>query len=124
VKLFNIIRKNIISTHEKVKKVKKILGKKPHPDINAQDYNDNWNTPLHLAIKRNELEVVNFLLTQGAHTTTENCDGKTPLNLAEELNHAEIFEALKSFTSRVEWPPSGTDRLVSKTSKPVAADPN
>jgi ankyrin repeat protein len=49
---------------------------------------------LHLAIKRNELEVVKFLLIQGADTTIENGDGKTSLNLAQEHNHAEIIDAL------------------------------
>jgi len=61
-KLFNAIRKRNISVKEKVKKIKKLLGKKPQPDINAQDGNDNWNIALHLAIERNDLKVVNFLL--------------------------------------------------------------
>jgi hypothetical protein len=123
-KLFNIIRKSNISTREKVNKVKNILGKDPQPDINAQDGNDNWNTALHLAIKRNELELVNYLLTQGADTAIENCDGKTSLNLAEELNNVEIIDALKNFISQVEWPPSETDQLTSHTSQPVEANPN
>ena len=38
-----------------------------------------------MAIERNELEVVNFLLSQGADTTIENGDGKTPLELAENI---------------------------------------
>jgi len=122
--LFGVIRKRNISIQEKLQEVQNILGKNPQADINAQDGNDNWNTALHLAIKRNELEVVNFLLTQGADTATENGDGKTPLNLAEERNHVEIIDALKSFTSHVEWPPSDTDRLASHISQPVAANPN
>ena len=97
-KLFIVIRKSNISTQKKVKKVKKLLGKNPQPDINAQDGNDNWNTPLHLAIKRNELEVVKFLLTQGADTTIKNGDGNKPLNLAEKYNNVEITDELKSFT--------------------------
>ena len=72
VKLFSVVRKRKISIKEKVKKIKKLLGKIPPPDINAKDGNDNWNTALHLAIERNELEVVNFLLTQGADTAIEN----------------------------------------------------
>jgi len=124
VKLFNVINKSNISTKEKVKKVKKLLGKNPHPDINAQDGNENRSTALHLAIKRNELEVVNYLLTQGADTTIENGDGKTPIHLAEEHNHIEIIEALKSFTSPIEWHPSETGRLASHTSQPVAANHN
>ena len=122
--LFCVIRKRNISTQEKIQEVQKLLGKIPQPDINTQDSNDNWNTALHLAIKRNELEVVNFLLTQGADTTIENGDGKTPLNLAEERNHAEIIDALKSCTSQVEWPPSGIHRLASHTTQQVAANPN
>jgi hypothetical protein len=124
VELFCVIRKRNISTQEKLQEVQKLLGKTPQPDINAQDGNDNWNTPLHLAIKRNDLEVVNFLLTQGADTTTENVDGKTPLDLAEERNNVEIIDVLKSFTSQVEWLPSQTHRLVSQNSRPHAADPN
>jgi ankyrin repeat protein len=122
--LFSVIRKRNISTEEKLQGVQKLLAKNPQPDINAQDGNDNWNTALHLAIKRNELEVVKFLLTQGADTTSENGDGKTPLNLAEELNHVEIIDALKSCISQVELLPSDTDKLASHTSQPVAVNLN
>jgi ankyrin repeat protein len=79
-KLFTVIRKRNISTQEKLRKIKKLLGKNPQPDINAQDGNDNRNTALHLAIERNELEVVNFLLSEGAETTIENGDGKSLYN--------------------------------------------
>jgi ankyrin repeat protein len=75
-KLFIVICKKNISTQEKVKKIKKLVGKKPQPDINAQDGNDNWNTALHLAIEGNEFEVVNFLLIQGADTAIANGDGE------------------------------------------------
>ena len=63
-RLFIVVRKSNISTREKVKKIKKLLGKNSQLDTNAQDVNDNWNTALHLAIERNELEVVNFLLVK------------------------------------------------------------
>ena len=90
--LFAVIRKRNISIKQKVKKVKNLLGKNPQPDINAQDGNDNCNTVLHVAIERNELEVVNCLLSEGADTAIENGDGKTALQLAEECNHAEIID--------------------------------
>jgi len=123
VKLFSVIRKMNISVKEKVEEIKNLLGKKPQPDINAQYGNDNWNTVLHLAIERNELEVVNFLLSQGADTAIENGDGKTPLHLAEECNNVEIIEVLKSCTSPVESPFLKTDRLAPHNSQPVAANP-
>jgi len=121
-KLFSVMRKRNISTKEKVKKIKKLLGKKPQPDINAQDGNDNWNTVLHLAIKRNELEVVNCLLSEGADITIENGDGKTILELAEECNHAGIIDVLQSCTSQAECLPSEADRLASHNSQPFAAN--
>ena len=102
-KLFNVIRKRNISIQEKLQKIQKLLGKNPQPDINAQDGNDNWNTALHLAINKNELEVVNFLLTQGANTGIKNGDGKTPLDLAVERNHVQIIGVLKSHISQAEW---------------------
>jgi len=123
-KLFSVVRKRNISIKKKVKKIKKLLGKKPQPDINAQDGNDKWNSVLHMAIERNELEVVNFLLSQGADTAIENCDGKTPLQLAEECNHVEIIDALKGCISQVECPPSQTDGLPSHKPQPVAVNPN
>ena len=122
-KLFYVIHRRNISVNEKLKKIKKFLGTKPQPDINTQDGNGNWNTALHLAIERNELEVVNFLLSQGADTAIENGDGKTPLQLAEECNHVEIIDALKDRISNVEWPPLEKDSVASHPSQPVAANP-
>jgi hypothetical protein len=124
VKLFNVIRKKKITAKEKVNKIEKLLGKNPQPDINAQDGNYNWNTALHMAIERNELEVVNFLLSQGANTSIKNGDRKTPLQLAGKYNHIEIIDVLRSCTSQVEWPLSETDRLPPHNCTPVAANPN
>ena len=62
-------------------------------------------------IERNGLELVNCLLSEGADIAIENGVGKTALKLAEECNHAGIIDILKSFTSKVDWPPSETDRL-------------
>jgi len=114
-KLFSVVSRRNISTNVKLEKIKTLLRKNPLPYINAQDGNDNWNTALYLAIKRIELEVVNFLLSQGADTTIENGDGKTPLDLAEECTNADITDTLKRCNSQVEWPPSETDRLASHT---------
>jgi hypothetical protein len=121
-KLLLVIRKRNISVRGKVKKIKKALGKNPQPDINVQDGNDNWNSALHLAIEGNELELVKFLLSQGADTAIKNGDGKTPLQLAEECNHAEIIDTLKSCVSQVELPPSNTDRLASHNSQPAVTN--
>ena len=105
--LFIVIRKRNISIKEKLEKLQNLLTKNPQPDIDAQDGNDNWNTALHLAINKNELQLVNFLLTQGANTAIKNGDGKTPLDLAAERNHVQIIGALKRHISQAEWLCSG-----------------
>ena len=92
--------------------------KTPQTDINSQDGNDNRNTTLHLAIERNELEVVRFLLSQEADTIIENGDGKTPLQLAAKCNNVDFIKVLKGCTSLL-----ATDRLASHTSQPAAANP-
>jgi ankyrin repeat protein len=69
------------------------LGKNPQPDINAQDGNDNWNTALHWTIEGNDLEVLNFLVSQGADTSIKSVDGKAPYNLAEELFMPSLITA-------------------------------
>jgi len=62
-----------------------------------------------LAIESNELDVVNFLLSQGANTTIKNGDGKSQLHLAEKCNIIEVIEVLKSCTSPVESSLLATD---------------
>jgi hypothetical protein len=115
--LFTVIRNTNISIKEKVKRIKKLLGIKPPADINAQDGKDNWNTALHMAIERNQPELVNLLLIQGADTTIANGDGRIPLTLAEVLNCTEIIDVLKKFLAQEELSPSDTDKL-----KPLRAD--
>jgi len=44
-----------------------------------------------LTIERNELQVVTFLVSQGADTSIKTDDRKAPLHLAEKCNHAEII---------------------------------
>jgi ankyrin repeat protein len=99
----NKLSKTIASkrnSSEKLNKIKELLKEGAHD--NFKDANRNNNTPLHLAIKNNELETVNFLLTQGADTTIKNDDGKTPVDLAKELKHKEITAALESHISQTE----------------------
>ena len=53
-------------------------------NINARD--ESGNTPLHLAVQDNRLEVVSFLIANGAKLNVENKNGYTPLQLAFEYN--------------------------------------
>ncbi|MGB7894332.1 MAG: ankyrin repeat domain-containing protein [Microcoleus sp.] len=53
-------------------------------DINARD--ESGNTPLHLAVQDNRLEVVSFLIANGAKVNVKNKSGDTPLHLAVQDN--------------------------------------
>jgi ankyrin repeat protein len=49
-------------------------------DVNARDKNDG--TPLHYAVARGHLSVVEFLIEKGADLNARNRYGKTPLNIS------------------------------------------
>ncbi|XP_044575358.1 ankyrin-1-like [Cotesia glomerata] len=63
-------------------------------EINRTIARKTCNTPLHLAIKNNDLNIVKLLLKNGANTKYLNSKGKTPLYLAVELDHQDIAEIL------------------------------
>lgn len=57
-------------------------------DVNTQDY--EGNTPLHTAVEKNDIEMVQFLLKVKADTLNKNKDGKTALDLAKEKQLYDI----------------------------------
>ena len=83
-----------ISPHKKIREYSKLLGKNPQPDLNSQDGND----ALNLTIEEHDLQVVNFLVSQGEDTSFKNDVGKASINLAEGCIHALIIYAMKSLT--------------------------
>ncbi|KAJ8712505.1 hypothetical protein PYW07_005347 [Mythimna separata] len=65
---------------DKIKKIKKYLDL--GADINATDANYNNNTPLHIAVMKEEPEVVSFLLERCALVDIKNRDNQTALDVA------------------------------------------
>lgn len=57
---------------------------------------DGRTSPLHEAVKNNRLEVVKFLLDNGANPSLLNGDGKSPVQLAIELGHVAAAEIIRS----------------------------
>ena len=51
-------------------------------------------TPLYIAAENHQTELVKFLLSCRAKTNI-TCNGKTALQIAEELGHREIVELIK-----------------------------
>ena len=64
-------------------------------DPNVRD-DRNKDTPLHIAIAKNQRPMVEFLLTRGADYSIPNGQGITPLQLAEKSVNKEIADLLKA----------------------------
>lgn len=52
-------------------------------NVNASDANDCNNTPLHIAVKKDEPKIVQFLLQKGGNCFAKNKNEQTPLDLAK-----------------------------------------
>lgn len=63
-------------------------------DINFQDANRNFNTPLHLAVERRNIELINLLLNFNPSRKIRNMNGERPRDLALNLN---FFDVVKMF---------------------------
>jgi len=61
-------------------------------DVNIRD--EDWNTPLHIAAKKGNVEFVEFLVNQGAVTTAKNKSGQTPKDIATKLTLEKVVAAL------------------------------
>lgn len=76
------------------KEVRAILESLPiEINIDAQD--DNGLTPLMCATRNGHLNVVQYLIKEGANPNIKNNEGKTALDLAEENRHEEVAEFLR-----------------------------
>ena len=64
-------------------------------DVNAQD-DDVRNTPLHLAVAKGRLDLIDALLQGGAEPNLMNRDGFTPLTSAEFHGRKDIIKKLKA----------------------------
>ena len=59
-----------------------------------EEKDDEHNTPLHVACRYNRLDVLEFLLDQGADVTTRNKRNMTCLDVAIEWEAAEVAKTL------------------------------
>lgn len=56
----------------------------------------NGYTPLHIAAKKNQMEIARVLLQYGAETNILTKQGVTPLHLASQEGHADLAALLIS----------------------------
>ncbi|XP_044747420.1 uncharacterized protein LOC123308712 [Coccinella septempunctata] len=93
--LINTIKSND-SEEEKLLKITRLFEKETNLDINFQ-YKDN-DTPLHIAIREGELEVIKLLVQKGAKVndySVRNKRNRTPLDTAKHLERQDIVQILK-----------------------------
>jgi len=69
-------------------------------DINKKDA--QGHTPLHTAVRSENLEAVKFFLSKGAIVNTTRNDGKTPLDSAEQSGNEEIIKMLEDALEKEE----------------------
>lgn len=79
-------------------------------DINYYDtYDCEGNTALHIASKRNNVELVDFLLQKGADQYNINEDGHTAMSIAHEY---ECDDVIRYFNSRLQDEEEDNETLV------------
>lgn len=63
-------------------------------DINFQDANRNFNTPLHLAVERKNVELIKLLLLYNPSRKIRNMNGERVREMALNLNYFDIVKIL------------------------------
>jgi len=69
-------------------------------DIDIQ--NGEGDTPLHLGVKKKNLELVNFFIKEGVDLNTQNVVGHTPLHISAGLGTFELTKALVEAGAKVD----------------------
>jgi len=106
-----------------------------HLVSNNQNINIDWinrkgETPLHLAVKDNNITIIKLLLHLGASLKPVNFEGKSPLQMIHENNLHFLVEektetekkGTKSYHSKVKSTPKGTVNIVIEDTKDEAID--
>lgn len=68
------------------------------------------DTPLHIAVRSNNVEMVKTLLDGGASPNVKNNEGLTPLHLAVQAGHTEIVNLLVKAEQNYQQSPKGSNK--------------
>ena len=81
---------HIAVLNDSIKLVKYFLNKKLDPN----GVNNEGKTPLHLAMKKGNKNIIELLIKSGANTEFKDKKGKIPIDYAsKEIKHYFIFES-------------------------------
>lgn len=76
---------------------------------NINTKNESGFTPLHLAVLYSKIDIVKFLVLQGADTNAQRNDNKSILNSVKFFNNSEIIKCLVDAGSTLD-----TEEIVDK----------
>lgn len=76
--------------------VRRVLNADPAALTRGQSHNENYQTPLHFAAKKNRPDMIHLLVELGADASAKDPSGVTPLHLAAGQGHADAVRALLS----------------------------
>jgi ankyrin repeat protein len=65
-------------------------------------YPVNSKSALHLAVEKNKIESVNFLLSKGLDKNKKDINGESPIDIAKKLNLHEILQLLEKSDNKRE----------------------
>lgn len=74
-------------------------------NVNERFAIDSDNTPLHISVINGDIEIVKLLLQRGANINYKNKEGKTPIDIAKELDSnvgSALVELLEQFEAELE----------------------
>jgi len=91
--LLEAIKKDNIATTEEIINKEKI-------DLNKIRDEDGF-APLHLAVARNQQEIVNKFLENGVNPNVRDSEGNTPLHFAAEANNLGMLKLLSKHRGNV-----------------------
>ena len=86
--------------------------KKNGIDLCASDY--DMRTPLHIAVNHGHIDVVQYLLSEGANVHAKDKNGETPLHLAIKNNAKEIVCILIKAGALLDMPKNRIGDMVTK----------
>ncbi len=92
--LINTI-KSSDSEEKKVEKIKELFKNEPKLNFDFQD-TKNGDTPLHIAIRKEKLQVIKLLIRNKARIDIKNNKRKTSLDIAQSLKKQDIVQLLKT----------------------------
>ena len=67
----------------------------------SQEGRQKGKTPLHIAVSKQRLPIVTYLLAQGADVTAGTRNGGTPLHIASAIGNVELVKLLLEYKSAI-----------------------